>query len=357
MTILSVGALPGGVFCRCLLLFTGCAVAAGVLAKTVAEASAAETRIVETAVPEPVPAAVLSVAGSKSGSPVRVIGMVLYGLENPAYQKLEENARQFCRSSGRCRLLSGGALSVQDEAAQRIWFKQLLAEKVDGLVVAPSGGQKLVAQLVRAKKKGIQVVSIGCRFNPELLARNRLLIPWVGPDNGAAARALAQLLVDRLPAGAKVAILAGPPGHQASYERVKAARNWLKSHKLKVVAVEAAHWQPDRAEASVRALLGKIPDLDAIMAMSDGMARGALRAVDLVKPGRVLVTGFDGDDQVLNLIRSGKMLATVDWYPDRQGIYGIKKLLASTSGDMSTPWRLLIREDLVADKVSAGRGD
>ncbi|MCL6271638.1 substrate-binding domain-containing protein [Sansalvadorimonas sp. 2012CJ34-2] len=136
---------------------------------------------------------------------------------------------------------------------------------------------------------------------------------------------MAQLLVQRLPAGAKVAIIAGPPGHQASYERLRVARGWLKSNKLKVIAVEAAHWNRERAESVAMKLLEKYLDLDAIMTMNDDMALGALRAADLVKPGKVLITGFDGEECVLAAIRSGKILATVDWYPDRQGIYAIKK--------------------------------
>ncbi|MCG8531005.1 MAG: substrate-binding domain-containing protein, partial [Desulfovibrionales bacterium] len=256
--------------------------------------------------------------------------------------------------TGKCRLVSGGGLGSQDETSQRVWLKQLVAERVAGIVVAPVGGQKLLKQLAKARKKGITVVNIGGRFDPEMLTRNRLLIPWVGPDNSAAARAVAQLLVQRLRPEARVAILAGTPGHQVSYERVRAARAWLKSCGLKVVAIEAAHWQKGRAEATTMDLLSRFPDLDAILAVNDEMALGALKAVGRVKPGRVLITGFDGEKRALNLIRAGKMLATIDWYPDQQGVYGIQKLLSGTAGDKMTPWRLLIREDLVGHGFEIG---
>ena len=283
-----------------------------------------------------------------------LIGMVLQNLENPIYQDLEINARQFCLGRGQCRVASGGSLGYQEGNTQRVWLKQLIEERVDALIVSPSVGRELIPQLVQAKKRGIPVVNIGGRFDAEQLARNRLIIPWVGPDNTAAARAIAQLLVQRLPPASKVAILAGAPGHYASYDRIRAARSWLKSKKINVVAVETAHWQKDCAELVTQNLLIRFPDLGAVIAINDEMALGALRAVDLVKPGKVLITGFDGHPQVLDFIRSGKILATVDWYPDRIGIYAIEKLLSGVPGDRKTPWRLLVKEDLMATGKAGG---
>ena len=282
--------------------------------------------------------------GDQSSPPV--VGLVLHGLENPVYQKLEEQARLFCKSGGGyCRLLSGGPLGEREVATQKQWMRQLLAEKVNGLVIAPISSRSLVPVLIDAKKRGVRMVNIGSRLDPELLSRNRLIIPWVGPDNGAAARCIAQLLVDRLGADKSVAILAGPPGELASFERVSAAKGVLRKAGLKVVAVESGQWDATLAQEKVMALMCKHPDLSAVFSASDAMALGAMRAADL-KNRKLLITGFGGDSRVLDFIRAGRILATVDWYPDRQGVYAIEKLFAGTPGDKKTPWRLLTRQDL-----------
>ncbi|MCL6271639.1 hypothetical protein M3P05_17110 [Sansalvadorimonas sp. 2012CJ34-2] len=145
---------------RCFLCLTGLLVWYGLTSP-----ARSETKVLET-IDVPV-------------TPIKipVIGMVLCGLEQPAYQKLEEYARQYCRSSGQCRILSGGALGNTDDSSQRIWLKQLVAEKVDGLIIAPSGGSGLIGQLVQAKRKGIPIVNIGSRFDQERLGRQRLIMP------------------------------------------------------------------------------------------------------------------------------------------------------------------------------------
>ncbi|WP_281648697.1 substrate-binding domain-containing protein [Parendozoicomonas sp. Alg238-R29] len=290
--------------------------------------------------------------GRKGGyRQVPVIGMVLHGLDGFIYQQLEKEAKLYCEErvasgASRCRVISGGSLDNRDIAAQKQWFKQLMVQKVDGLIVAPVGTRALIPQLIEAKKKGVSVVNIDSRLDPELLSRNRLIIPRVGPDNTSAARNLASYLAQKVGKGGKVAILSGSPGELASFERVVAAKSVLGGAGIKVVAVKSAEWDALKAQDVTMALLDKFRDLDGIFAANDAMALGAMRAADL-KNIPLSITGFDGDPQLLNYVRTGRILATVDWYPGQQGIYAIEKIFDRTSSDRKTPWRLLVQSDLV----------
>ena len=285
------------------------------------------------------------------GESVPVIGFVLQGLGSTAYQQLEEQARVFCeeevaRGRARCQLVSGGALDDRDVAVQKQWLKQLLLKKVSGLVIAPVNTKALIPQLIEARKRGVPMVNIGSRFDPEQLARNRLRIPWVGPDNAAAARTMASYLAKTLEKGDKVAILAGPPGELVSYTRVSAAKKVLRNAGLDVVAVESGQWGKARAQDVTLHLMEKYPDLKGVFSASDSMALGVMRAGDL-KGVKLKVTGFGGDPRLLDYVRTERVLATIDWYPARQGVYAIEKLLdGSLVEDRLTPWRLIVPSDL-----------
>ncbi len=283
-----------------------------------------------------------------------VIGLVLHGLENPAYQDLEEESRSFCERTARCRLMSGGPLNNQDVATQKQWLRQLIASNVDALVIAPISTRALFPVLKTAAKKGIAMVNIGARMDRESLGRNRVIIPWVGPDNRAAARQLAEALAMHLNPGDQVALLGGTPGQSISYERVDSARRTLRRLGMKVVAVESADWKTERALEKTQLLLGRFKNLKGLVAANDEMALGALRAADL-QQYKLKVVGFDADPAILPLVNAGRIMATIDWSPRQQGVFAIEKLLADRSagktaglpenvpGDYHTPWKLLTR--------------
>ena len=294
----------------------------------------------------------LALAESPKGKKgVPVIGLVLQGLDSVAYQQLEALARAYCQENvikeqPRCQLMSGGSLDTQNAALQKQWLAQLLMRKVDALIIAPVSTKPLIAKLIEARKRGIPVVNIGSGFDPELLARNRLNIPEVGPDNASASKALASYLAKAVGAGGKVVILAGSPGEQVSYIRVSSAKRVLQAAGVRVVAVESAQWDGVKAQDIVLRLLKAFPDLNGVFSANGAMALGAMRAGDL-KNVKLEIAGFDSDPKVLDYLRAGRILATIDWYPERQGVYAIKKLLdGALMEDRKTPWRLLVQSDL-----------
>ena len=282
---------------------------------------------------------------------VPVIGLVLQGLDSVAYQQLEALARAYCQDSGvkeqpRCQLVSGGSLDTQNAALQKQWLAQLLLRKVDALVVDPVSTKPLITKLIEARKRGIPVVNIGSSFDPELLARNRLSIPSVGPDNTSAARTLASYLAKAVGAGGKVVILAGSPGEPVSYIRVSSAKRVLQAAGVNIVDVASAGGDETRAQEILLQLLKKYPDLNGVFAANGSMALGAMRAGDL-KGVKLKIVGFDNGPRLLDYVRAGKILATIDWHPERQGVYAIEKLLSGKLvEDRRTPWRLLVQSDL-----------
>jgi len=119
----------------------------------------------------------------------------------------------------------------------------------------------------------------------------------VGVDNAAGIRALMSHLLDD--AGAKrVAILRGLEHHADARERVSFVHAELAARGLAAEFVLDGGFERDVALASIKCLLktGAVPD--AIVAMNDRSAVGAMDALDdagLRVPEDVMVTGFDDD--------------------------------------------------------------
>ena len=61
--------------------------------------------------------------------------------------------------------------------------------------------------------------------------------------------------------------------------------------------------------------LTQYPDMQGVMAANDSMALGVVKALDAAgKSGKIKVVGFDNIPAVQPLIKSGKMLATIEQY-------------------------------------------
>jgi hypothetical protein len=71
-----------------------------------------------------------------------------------------------------------------------------------------------------------------------------------------------------------------------------------------------AGWSQSEAEDKTRLLLDRYPDTDVIWSASDGMALGAIQALESkgIRPGvDVMVGGVDWEERALNAIREGRL--------------------------------------------------
>ena len=176
--------------------------------------------------------------------------------------------------------------STRDERARAVDY--LGAGHVDGvLLVSPHSGDPLLNQLVKV--------------GPPVVACGRVLgfedtISSVSADDRAGARsAVAHLLA----AGCRrVATITGPPDTSGGVDRFAGYADALTAHGLAVdeTLVARGDWSRGSGSDSMRDLLTRVPDLDAVFAASDGMAAGALavlRSAGRRVPDDVRVVGFD----------------------------------------------------------------
>jgi len=281
------------------------------------------------------------------------IALVMKSLANEFFLTMETGARDHQRQHAEeYDLLANGIKDELDVSRQVDLVEQMIAERVDAVVLAPADSRALVPAGKRAADAGIVVVNIDNRLDPALLAERGLRVPFVGPDNRRGARLAGDYLARRLRAGDEVAIVEGLPTAENAVQRRLGFEDALKAAGLKVVSSQPGDWEMAKANQVVAAQLTEHPALKAVLCANDSMALGAVAAIkDAGRSGQVLVVGFDNISAVRDLIRDGRVLATVDQHADRLAVFGLEFALESLRGrrtpaDRETPVDLVTAETL-----------
>lgn len=257
------------------------------------------------------------------------IALVMKSLANEFFLTMENGARAHQKAhAADYELLANGIKDELDVARQIDLVEQMIAQRVDAIVIAPADSKALVAVCKKAQDAGIVVVNIDNKFDDSVLADKKLNLPFVGPDNRKGAKLAGDALAAKLKAGDKVAIIEGAPNAYNGVQRKLGFEDAMKSAGMQIVSSQSGYWETDKANRVVAALLTERPDLKALLCGNDSMALGAVAALRAAgKTGQVLVVGYDNISAAGQLVKEGKILATVDQHADKLAVFGIEYAL------------------------------
>ncbi len=292
--------------------------------------------------------------GDAQGKPR--IALVMKSLANEFFATMAAAAQTHqARHAESYDLLVNGIKDERDLARQVAIVEEMVAAGVDAIVIAPADSKALVPVLRRAKEQGVVVVNIDNRLDAAVLAEEGVTIPFVGPDNRAGARAVADELAGKLTAGDAVAILEGIRTSFNAAQRKLGFEDAVTAAELILVDSQSAEWEMSQANTVAASMLSEHPEIKGILAANDSMALGALAAVKAAgRGGQVLVVGFDNISAIQAAIAEGDVLATADQHGDQLAVYGIEAalvMLADPDADMNdreTPVDLVTAETLAA---------
>lgn len=254
------------------------------------------------------------------------IGYSLADLSVPYQQAMQAGARGYAREH-RFDLLfadAKGDASTQDRQIQR-----LLKQGISVVVIDPVDPTKLSAGLQKARSAGIYIVMLERSSPKEEVAT------LVDFNQELAGRLAADYLVRKAPAVAAVAILRAG-GDAPEKQRVAAFRKYLQQHKpgMRVVSEQAA--AGDGTEESKR-LLSAHPDLSAIYAGSDVLARSAAGAVSAAG-GKAVVIAYGSEPATADEIKKGGPLALMTaGVPQHLGLAGARSAWRIAGNEPVTP--------------------
>jgi ribose transport system substrate-binding protein len=195
----------------------------------------------------------------------------------------------------------------------------LLAQKVDALVIAPNDSDLLKPVLEKAAKK-IPVVLFDSPipgWKPQTA--------YVGTANKKGGEAMGHYLRKVIPHGS-LAIIRGIPGSQVDLDRVAGVKAGIKGSGIKVVKEVAANFDRQQAVAAMEDILQTNPHVSAVFCANDQMALGALQTLSARKlTGKVKLVGFDGAIEAAQHIVAGEMYATVAQDPYGMAERGVEE--------------------------------
>ena len=283
-----------------------------------------------------------------------VVGLVMKSLANEFFKTMAEGARKFAAEDGTFELIPVGMNSETDIDTQVAAMENFVVKKVDLIVVAPADSVGMVTSVKKAIDAGITVVNFDVTLDKQALKKAGLPedFLFVGPDNAVGAEMVGDHLGETLGKGAKVIIIEGNPGADNAKQRKEGFMRSVDKFGLKLLDSKTAHWETEEANTLMTNLLTKYPDVQGIMCANDSMALGVEKAIAAAgKTGKIQIVGFDNIGAIQNLIKDGKVLATIDQFGPEMAANAIKvgmKIMKGEklSGWQKTPVKLITKNDL-----------
>ncbi|VBB07256.1 Hypothetical protein LUCI_2500 [Lucifera butyrica] len=201
-----------------------------------------------------------------------------------------------------------------DSSKQMSQMENLIAQKVDVIVVMPVDSEAAKPMVAEAVKAKIPVISVN-----RPLANQDQAVSYVGSDSVYSGELEAQKMADLLGGKGDIVVLEGTYGHQPQIERKQGYDNILKKYPgIKVVASQTGEWYRDKGMKVMENWLQSNMHIDGVLAENDEMALGALKAIeDAGMLGKIKVGGIDATPEALKYVKEGKLDFTV--FQDAKG--------------------------------------
>lgn len=207
-------------------------------------------------------------------------------------------------------------------------IENAITNKYDAIIVQPNNGEAQRPYVEKAVAAGIVTITTNARISGIEGASS------VDADPYLQAKVNADAAVNEIPQNANVVVLMGPPGNfHADARRESWQKEFFeKRPDVTIVGEEIANWNKDEAMNYMETWVQANDKIDAIIAMNDNMAAGALEVIkDNPKFADILAYGVDGTAEAVLLIKDGKMKST-----SLQSAYALAEALLETSNKLLT---------------------
>jgi ribose transport system substrate-binding protein len=202
--------------------------------------------------------------------------------------------------------------SQNDTAKEASHFENIIATGCKAILFNPTDAEGSIANVRKAKEKGIPVFCIDREINATNAATAQIL-----SDNSSGCVALGQYFVKQVGESGEYAELLGIVGDNNTWNRSKGFHRVVDRFPgLKMVAQQSADFDRSKGLEVMESILQGHPNIKAVFCGNDAMAMGAYQAlVAAGKEKQVKVFGFDGADDVVRLIAENKIEATGMQFP------------------------------------------
>ena len=261
----------------------------------------------------------------------KTIGFVGMTLNNEYHITLANGAKVEAEAKGVKIEVQAGDQHASADAQLGI-IENMIANKVDGILLVPSSSDGLESALTKCKEAGIPIINLDTKLTDESLANVGLEIPFYGTNNYEGAKLAGEYVAKNFEKGTKTAVLKGIEGQTNAADRYNGFIEGA-GDTVTVVAEQTANWEVDQGYTAAQNIISANPDVELFFCCNDNMGIGALRAIkEANMQEQIQIIGFDAVSEALNLVENGEFLATVAQYPAEMGKLGVDNMLKIFDG-------------------------
>ena len=252
--------------------------------------------------------AALALAMAMSGGAARaegkLIAIITPSHDNPFFATEAEGAAAKAKALGYDTLV----LSHDDDAnKQNQLIDTAIARKAVAIVLDNAGADASIEAVQKAKNAGIPSFLIDREIN-----KTGVAVAQIVSNNYQGATLGAQQFVKYMGEKGHYAELVGKESDTNAGIRSKGYHDILDQYPdLKMVARQSANWSQTEAYSKMESILQAHPDIKGVISGNDTMAMGASAALQAAHRPDVIVSGFDGSNDVRDQIEAGKIADTV----------------------------------------------
>lgn len=250
-------------------------------------------------------------AGPSGGASSRLIGVSFQTMNNPFFVDLNNGLKSAVEARGD-RLVT---LDAQyNSSKQRGDISDLINQGAALIFINPVNWEGVRGSLLQAQKAKIPCIIVDAPVEDE-----SLVLSTVASDNVEAGRLAARALAAVRPK-AKLVILQVAV-NKASLDRVAGFKEELANHpEMTVLDIQECKGTTEGALPVARDLIGRYSELDAIFAINDPSALGAISALESAgKLDKVAVASVDGSERAIAAIKQDKLVSSSAQFPVEMG--------------------------------------
>ncbi len=232
----------------------------------------------------------------------------------------------------------------QDVSKQISQVESAINQGYAGIIIEPASVDGIKPAATAANRAGIPLVTINQKITNQELAKAFIGVKHV--EGGAMEMEYA---AESIGGEGKVAFLLGPLGSDAQIGRTQGYYDVLKKYPgIEVAYEQTANWRTDEALELVENWLQTGVELKAIVANNDGMALGALKAVEDAKMlDKIKVFGLDATPDALAAVAEGRLTATVSQSTEAQGRAAMEAIVKIVNGE-EVPAEIIVDHTLIS---------
>jgi erythritol transport system substrate-binding protein len=195
-----------------------------------------------------------------------------------------------------------------DADKQNQFVDGAISKKVKAIILDPAGADESVGAVQKATDAGIPVFLVNAEISEQGIAKSQIV-----SNNAQGATLGAEEFAKAMGGkGEYVELFGNPTDNNAQVRSDGYAAVLSQYPDLKLIQQETANWDRQQGKEKMEIMLSAHPNLQGVVAGNDEMALGAVQALkDAGKLAQVKVLGFDGNQDAVNAVKAGEMVATV----------------------------------------------